>query len=83
MNFTSWMMKTLKSHSPVNTTDQVVSGRDDEVPSPDTVSLSGIFTLISRSEDLLKWDVEHGPTQAHLLGIVSSQFSVDDGVRGI
>ena len=47
---------------------------------PDVLSLSDIFTLIAGSEDLLKWDVGHGPTQSQLLGIVSSQFS-SDGVR--
>ena len=38
------------------------------------ISLSSIFTLIAKDNDLLKWDTRHGATQAHLLGIVASQF---------
>ncbi|KAL5253857.1 hypothetical protein ACHWQZ_G013584 [Mnemiopsis leidyi] len=52
-------------------------GQEDRVTPPDELSLSDIFTLIAQSDDLLKWDVGQGSTQAHLLGLVSSQFSSD------
>eukprot|EP00116_Pleurobrachia_bachei_P005418 sb/3465680/ len=38
------------------------------------ISISEILTQICDTSDLLNWHTRHGPTQAHLLSLVSAQF---------